>query len=271
MWPEDTSIHTRFHDNAGADLCRQGGPSVANVTANAGFIVQQHGIYGPLKADEIRLLLIRKGDYEDPLWCSLETHPLERAVELHYEAVSYCWGRLHELIPIMVTARHSFKVSQHLWEGLRRLRLEAHDRLVWIDAVCINQADIREKNHQIPLMRRIYESAQRTLIWIGNIGMGINLENCTRTVWAEQDDKLDKPTLCLSGSTSKDLPHGVDDIRRALKDFYNGLRESTSLEVWWKRLWVIQEFHFSRRPPIVYIGFHSMNWVSALLVRDNKC
>jgi Heterokaryon incompatibility protein (HET) len=37
----------------------------------------------------------------------------------------------------------------------------------WIDALCINQASIEEKNHQVAMMRKIYSSASFVLVWLG--------------------------------------------------------------------------------------------------------
>jgi Heterokaryon incompatibility protein (HET) len=40
-------------------------------------------------------------------------------------------------------------------------------RRLWIDAIFINQADIQEKNVQVPRMKSIYENASEVLVWIG--------------------------------------------------------------------------------------------------------
>jgi Heterokaryon incompatibility protein (HET) len=38
---------------------------------------------------------------------------------------------------------------------------------IWIDAICINQKDIGEKNVQVPLMGEIYASAACVIVWLG--------------------------------------------------------------------------------------------------------
>lgn len=38
---------------------------------------------------------------------------------------------------------------------------------MWIDAICINQADIPERNHVVGHMKNIYERADRILAWLG--------------------------------------------------------------------------------------------------------
>lgn len=49
-----------------------------------------------------------------------------------------------------------------------RFRLPDRVRLLWIDAVCINQHDQDEKSRQIPFMGQIYSGAFRVLVWLGN-------------------------------------------------------------------------------------------------------
>jgi hypothetical protein len=50
-------------------------------------------------------------------------------------------------------------------------------RTVWIDAICINQDDILERNVQVQMMGMVYEKATCVLIWlgeeIGNSGAGL--------------------------------------------------------------------------------------------------
>jgi len=50
---------------------------------------------------------------------------------------------------------------------LLRLRLRDEPRLLWIDAVCINQTDNVEKTKQVMLMRKIYENAVSVLVRLG--------------------------------------------------------------------------------------------------------
>ena len=55
----------------------------------------------------------------------------------------------------------------NLYQALRRLRWFRDPRLIWVDAICINQSDVDEKSQQIPLMGRIYRNAASVLVWLG--------------------------------------------------------------------------------------------------------
>jgi heterokaryon incompatibility protein (HET) len=69
-------------------------------------------------------------------------------------------------VPILI-GEHCFKVTKNLHAALLRLRNHSFERIVWVDAVCINQADNQEKAHQIQNMTKIYGQANRVIVWLG--------------------------------------------------------------------------------------------------------
>src|SRR5271154_1707381 len=72
-----------------------------------------------------------------------------------YEAVSWCWGRepLSKSIRIhREDQAFSFRITPNLELALRSLRRKDRARLLWIDAICINQRDLEERNEQVPKM-----------------------------------------------------------------------------------------------------------------------
>lgn len=40
-------------------------------------------------------------------------------------------------------------------------------RTIWVDAICINQSDVKERNHQVHIMQRIYTNAASVVVWLG--------------------------------------------------------------------------------------------------------
>lgn len=83
-----------------------------------------------------------------------------------YEALSYVWGS-SELIPILLNGRKFF-VTSNLHELLHARASIWRERLLWVDAICINQEDNQEKPSQIRLMREIYSKASRVIAWLGD-------------------------------------------------------------------------------------------------------
>lgn len=127
--------------------------------------------YSPLLPDLgcIRLLrLMPDGDEAAPIRCQLFDYSLhESAQRVHlYEAVSYVWGDCKRLLPISI-ANHRFNVTENLHAVLLRLRNRSFERIIWIDAICINQEDDKEKEHQILSMPKIYGQSNRVIVWLG--------------------------------------------------------------------------------------------------------
>lgn len=83
-----------------------------------------------------------------------------------YRALSYMWGDETVRIPIFLNGKR-FTVAENLFRALGYLRLENFEGPFWIDAICINQDDIHEKNRQIRIMPHIYFRASAVLVWLG--------------------------------------------------------------------------------------------------------
>ena len=113
---------------------------------------------------EIRLVILQPGKKSDSVHCDLITVPSISAKS--FEALSYCWGTTRVTNTIFVCGK-SLQISPNLEQALRHLRKRNSQRSLWIDAICINQKDISEKNKQVPKMRQIYKHASEVLVWIG--------------------------------------------------------------------------------------------------------
>lgn len=118
--------------------------------------------------NSIRLLrLMPNKDDTAVIECQLFLYFLEPSKGTHlYEALSYVWGDPNHAVPILIGGRRHY-VTENLHEALQRLRDDSLERTLWIDAICINQADEKEKERQIQLMERIYGQASRVIVWLG--------------------------------------------------------------------------------------------------------
>jgi hypothetical protein len=124
--------------------------------------------YTPLdnSKDQIRLLSICPAkDESEPISCSLEVVNL--ADSLSYEALSYAWGDPARTHCIRLN-KSCFKVTRSLGTALPCLRKTDATRTIWIDALCIDQENIAERNSQVLIMRDIYQQAWRVVVWLGN-------------------------------------------------------------------------------------------------------
>ncbi|EHK48775.1 hypothetical protein TRIATDRAFT_180369, partial [Trichoderma atroviride IMI 206040] len=115
---------------------------------------------------EIRVLVLHPGEKGSPIKCSLQ-HGGLRSKRPGFEALSYVWGNPAVTNDITCDNRKR-AVGKNLYDALERLRLPDKDRVLWVDALCINQSDNKEKTQQVRIMGEIYTRAQRVLIWLGN-------------------------------------------------------------------------------------------------------
>lgn len=132
--------------------------------------------YRPLRngVNNIRLLQILPGTGSADICCQVFQYTLriEKAFGL-YEALSYVWGDAASPEQIWVKNAEDehyrmFSVTQNLYGALHRLRDADLPRTVWIDAVCINQADLEERAAQVQIMARIYAYAVSVTVWLGD-------------------------------------------------------------------------------------------------------
>lgn len=137
--------------------------------------------YTPLlKHTSIRLLTLLPGSYGTLLRCQITE--CEDISQTSYEALSYTWGDpvFPEFILVNPTQRQSRRqfmqfmqfipITQNLHNALQRLRHHDTPRKFWIDALCINQHDLKEKGYQVAHMGQIYQTADHVLVWLGDDG-----------------------------------------------------------------------------------------------------
>ncbi|KAF8857795.1 HET-domain-containing protein, partial [Acephala macrosclerotiorum] len=112
----------------------------------------------------IRIALLQPGQWEDPIYCELTKTSLESP--LQFEALSYVWAQERGTKSIVLNGL-THTVTTNLFMALRRLRKHREVRSIWIDALCIDQNNIEERNHQVTLMGNIYWTCTKTIAWLG--------------------------------------------------------------------------------------------------------
>ena len=120
--------------------------------------------------DAVRLLNLHPSHSQDPLTGDLHTVSLADAPS--YEAISYVWGEQTRCAK-MTCNKQSIGLTQSLDYSLRRVRRGSHRRTLWVDQICINQANPPERSQQITLMNKIYKNAKRILVCLGDDDTGI--------------------------------------------------------------------------------------------------
>ena len=128
-------------------------------------------IYPPLRNDSgwIRLFRLLPSEDENAIirgeLVEYDIYSSRRATH-GYEALSYVWGTSGEQKSIYI-GNDRMDVTPNLHTALLHLRDASFPRILWIDAVCINQEDDREKELQIQSMAPIYGVAKKVIVWLG--------------------------------------------------------------------------------------------------------
>ncbi|KAF2163873.1 hypothetical protein M409DRAFT_25649 [Zasmidium cellare ATCC 36951] len=195
--------------------------------------------YVPLDANntQIRTLTIEPSETHDSkIHCSINTVSLSSDIA-EYEALSYVWGASKGTVPVTIDG-HQSQVTRNLRTALRYLRKPREPRTLWVDAVCINQNDVQERNVQVRRMGQIYSQASGVLIWLGDGDADVE-----RTM-----AKLQAPDA-LEDKRYDNFPQ---DIAHGIKKLLH--------KPWWHRVWTIQELILSTADPLVGCGHTWLEW-----------
>jgi hypothetical protein len=129
--------------------------------------------YRPLAdVDEIRLLCLQPGGWEEKLKYSIQHASLKDSPS--YKTLSYVWGIWTAGLPIEVDGNDHLPRSS-LRIALQHMRHKTESRVLWIDALCIDQQNTNERNHQFSQMGRIYSMASRVVSWLGDSDVSCSL------------------------------------------------------------------------------------------------
>jgi ankyrin repeat protein len=207
--------------------------------------------YDPIDLDGCSFRLLRLCHATDgPTECHLFDARLDELIE--YEALSYTWG--DGVQPRKIVVNHNpMLVTPNLSQALWDLRYPNEDRILWVDAICINQEDVKERGHQVKHMASIYKNAKQVVVWLGRPNLDTSSifrqmrqleELATRHAYHEW--KVSDQRWQELWSTTKpliDVEHTDWLLRRGLQSIFD--------EQWFTRVWIIQEIANARSATIM--------------------
>lgn len=117
-----------------------------------------------IENDEIRLLILEPGRRNTPLECRLVRCRVSD--DTWYEALSYAWGDAPSQNMLKCNGE-MIRITESLKSALKYIRHPLARRVLWVDAVCIDQQDTEERGHQVQRMSQIYSQAKRVIVWHG--------------------------------------------------------------------------------------------------------
>jgi hypothetical protein len=208
-----------------------------------------------LNQNSIRLLHVNKGAWPSHVHCSLVEATTDPDEAVPYKALSYTWGAVEgegqQLpLPRIFVNNRLFPATDNLRMALSHIQDPNHDIMLWVDAICINQHDNREKGHQVKQMAQIYKNAEEVLIWLGPSNEEIRdlLEFVT---------SVDQKAIAIL--TPRTSGQWVSHCHNLMRDQYKNAKTSQNIIAlqqllsrrWFKRIWVLQEVAMARSARIL--------------------
>jgi hypothetical protein len=214
-----------------------------------------------------------------PINCNLRVYILDDHCPA-YTALSYTWSS--PLKPRIIDLNGvTFHVGRNLWAFLDQMNIQRRYGLYWIDAICINQKSVLERNHQVQMMRQIYSKAQSVAVWlreatygspvdiameylsapspVKSISDNSNIQSVAE--WLKNYDakgiameylSAPSPIKPFSDPTPKNFPviWTHEQHEGIVRLFYNG---------YWTRVWIVQELMVAKHVTI-YCATKSISW-----------
>ncbi|KAJ2894828.1 hypothetical protein MKZ38_007193 [Zalerion maritima] len=235
-------------------------PEVAAETANA--------LYSePLLRRSIRVLDLLPGPRLAPIRARFRIASLDAYPCPYYEALSYTWGPSTPTESVTINDHYTLDITANAFTALESLRLRRATRTIWIDSICIDQKNDKEKGVQVPLMGDVVHPKLRT-----RIGYSFDARLWSKA-WRDIRETTKAPTIgpddgLINTPEIKRLARkqAISDIRSDLRLFWHSLRGrhlalASAIKTnppWHKRLWIVQEYLLANR---LRFGF-GHHWVS---------
>ena len=218
--------------------------------------------YQPLdaKAGCIRLMYLLPAEVTADIRVDIVHTRLEKEDVPKYEALSYAWGESDtpEVIYVGHKGDVTMAVTRSLCQALPYLRYRDQRRVLWIDAVCIDQQNLKERGPQVERMGDIYSLAERVIVWLG-LGDS-NSAHAIQFLRAVASKVEVDWIICTIKPLSQDDAAWADHENT---QHYGERRVFTILSLvmrpWFERLWVQQEIH-EKRNAVLICGSDTISW-----------
>ena len=194
-----------------------------------------------------------------PLSIKLQQYPISQCPP--YDALSYTWGQSHRSDRAYCDNDEYINVTPNLLAALLHLQRRKPVTL-WIDAVCINQEDHKERSCQVSLMSQIYQKAKQVIVWLHSPETIPTVDDKPWVMVQKpgyEDYHLNENNEWLRTPRAKEDYKVVELPRHALNMFRYP---------WFLRVWILQEVAYARNI-VIKTGEKTIYWEDARAWVDN--
>ncbi|ETS04717.1 HET-domain-containing protein, partial [Trichoderma reesei RUT C-30] len=216
-----------------------------------------------LDGPAIRLFRLHKGSGRSITGELFQAHLHQRGDAVSYEALSYTWGPPDVREDISIDGQ-CLSVTVNLYLALQQLRQRDEDRILWIDATCIDQKNLKERGHQVQQMGDIYKQADRVLFWLGAATDATDVFLKSMQLLHRLSLRYPCKSWSLDDSRWEDL---WKDVQIQLNAYHGNSNlenlQRKGLEIlldrpWFRRVWILQEVA-NAKSALLYCGTQSVS------------
>lgn len=244
-----------------------------------------YGLAGALDDNAIRVFQLLPGSDRTPLAGHLRSASLRTTGGVFlgnnetcedYNAISYYWGEDKDAYYLIKCNSISFAVSLEAYRALQRIRDEFRPVNVWIDSLCINQLDNKEKSKQVAMMYRIYKGAKQVFVYLGESvaqspSFSHNVPDAVTFLLDLLDDyyigrhylfhtAMNEDTDSRAENRIDNIKYGAESCAHHANFVETGLHHLTKLP-WLRRMWIKQEIWAACSVRVQYGGIN-IPWVA---------
>ena len=239
--------------------------------------------YDPLPESRcLRLIKEIASDATGPhLSCVLESFSLDACPS--YSCLSYTWGPAltsdaesgehtdtarFELNVRAEEAAGDLSINENLFDALCQMSDSSSlssAQYIWIDAICIDQDNLKERSSQVSLMDSIYSGADKVIVWLGK-----DMADISNFAWFHSDTLASE---YLQGSqidsifkrTNIEAPifQGAYSSEPGILEKWHSYCRFFEQRRWFNRAWIVQEIVLARPSDIeVWCGNGGLSWTN---------
>jgi hypothetical protein len=190
-----------------------------------------------------------------------------------YEALSYNWGSHADPQKAYVLDQdqtnnddtdmenqeeQQLEITENLAGALKDLRYSDDSRTLWVDAICINQQDLTERNEQVLRMKDLYKHADRVVVWLGPYSRSGALALSTLEHIGKQFENAGDMLFPAPNATEPEWyrpEHSLPYDEDTWQSIYELL-----IRPWFDRVWIVQEIQLANPKAIIQCGTEQVPW-----------
>lgn len=145
---------------------------------------------------------------------------------------------------LCINCANAFQHTPNLESALRSILAQGDSQLLWADAICIDQINLKERTEQVRRMKSIFAKASKVIVWLGS-----KVQFCAPDLFSFLDKVAElclRPGKYLYGkkNATDDFQNLDNYLKNAEDACWKMLRELHHCELF-KRIWVVQEFNLA--------------------------